>query len=351
MKAIKSKEYKKELKITWLRTIVDKRNLRYVVRSRIYPEDPNTLVLTMRGGGITLLDISKPYDPRLIQHWDEKKRRVDMEGQQREGNLLFVIGRVGEVFVFEVLKNKTIKKIGYLDLPRFGLFKFNFGPMIQALHCQLYTDQKGKKFLFVTSTWSKKIITIDISNPRKPKYITKSRTGISGIEGIQVIGDYLYTGGFRSNALKVFKIDNPKKLKRVQTLRHKNYKQMVPAVSRLFQYKDVLFTALWGDKGGIASFSLKNPDKISQLGMMANEDFEKSNRVKISGKYAFLPLEQKVGGFGVVNISNVKNMKPILTLKNIPGVKKPYTLNIKNEVIYLFGSITNSMAILKFEKK
>jgi hypothetical protein len=59
----------KELKV--VKTITHDRDLNYVVRSIIYPEDPNTMFLTLRGGGISTYDVSNPANPKLLTHWDE----------------------------------------------------------------------------------------------------------------------------------------------------------------------------------------------------------------------------------------------------------------------------------------
>ncbi|APD51202.1 hypothetical protein [Francisella hispaniensis] len=52
-----------------VKTIHDNKNFNYVVISRIYKKYPNVMFLTMRGGGVTSLDISNPSDPKILDHW------------------------------------------------------------------------------------------------------------------------------------------------------------------------------------------------------------------------------------------------------------------------------------------
>ncbi|RLA65387.1 MAG: hypothetical protein DRQ88_03445 [Epsilonproteobacteria bacterium] len=336
--------FESKIKLNWLKTIKDPINLNYVVKAEIYPEDPNTLFLTLRGGGITLLDIKNPSTPKLIQHWNEKN--LDMEGQDRLGNLFISIARKGEIFIFKILKNRKISKVGQLRIPHLRFFQLPIAFIIPALHTRIYRDKKENVYALITCPWSKKLVSVDITNPKHPEYISSIKTDIKGVEGIQIYKDHAYLGGFRSNFLKVYNISDPKNMHLVQTLHDEHFSQMVPEMNSI--HPDVLFTALWGKPGGLAAFSLKEPNKIKLLSKVIATSFNRANRVKIRKNLALLPLEEKVGGIGIVNIGDPKNLKLELSMTNIPGVLKPYTLNFKDNYVYLFGSETNSMAILRF---
>ena len=125
-KSIKKNIHHKSIDLNWLKTIVSAGHLRFVVKAEIYPEDPDVLVLTSRKGGVTLLNISKPEFPQLIQHWG--KGGLDVEGQDRRGNLLVVIGRKGFLYLFRVLPNKKIKLINKMEIPGIGKFKGTLVP-------------------------------------------------------------------------------------------------------------------------------------------------------------------------------------------------------------------------------
>ena len=74
----------------------------------------------------------------------------------------------------------------------------------------------------------------------------------------------------------------------------------------------------------------------------------KANRVKIQGDYAFMPLEiEDGGGVAVVDRTNPENLLYVKTVLDIPGVIKPYCLAVKADYLYLFGSKTNSMVVMR----
>eukprot|EP00729_Bicosta_minor_P007611 gene7611-314_t len=50
-------------------TVKDNVALNYAVESRIYPEDPSALYVTLRGGGMSKYNISTPSAPVLAGHW------------------------------------------------------------------------------------------------------------------------------------------------------------------------------------------------------------------------------------------------------------------------------------------
>jgi len=340
---ILTKNFNSKIKIKWLKTIQDAKNFNYVVKAEIYPEDPNTLFLTLRGGGITILDVSKPSSPKIIQRWN--RANLDMEGQDRMGDIFITIARRGELFVFKIHKNNRIYQIGRLKLPTIKV-KRPFLFAIPALHTRIY--KKGNQsYALITCPWSKRLLVVDITTPNLPKYISGVNTRVKGIEAIQIFNDHAFVGGFRSHSIKVYDISDPFKLRLVQTKYDNDFLQMVPEMSK--DYPNIIFSALWGDPGGVAAFDVTKPNKISVLDKALDERFEKANRVKIKKDLILLPLEQAVGGLGIVKVQK-KPFKLIkqLTIRNIPWVRKPYTLNFKGDYIYIFGSESNSMAILKF---
>lgn len=341
---IQRKEFTPNIKIKWLKTITDPKHFKYVVKSEIYPEDPNTMFLTMRGGGITILDISNPSSPRVHQLWN--RVNLDMEGQDRKGNIFITVARRGELFVFKIYKNKRIYPVGRLKLPTIDV-QTPFLFAIPALHTRIYTKGKNN-YALITCPWSKRLLIVDITIPNKPKYISGINTGVKGIEAIHIHKDHAYVGGYRSHLVKAFNISDPNKPRLVQSLYNHGFLQMVPEMSK--DFPDTLFMALWGNPGGVVALDLSNPYfKIKN--MVLDKSFAKANRVKIKDDLILLPLEQSIGGLGIVKVKkNPFKLVKQLTMTHIPGVAKPYTMNFKGDYIYLFGSETNSMAILKFTK-
>ena len=72
--------------VDYVRRISDP-DLYYAAESRNYPEAPNTLFLTMRGGGVKVFDISEPAELKPLAQWTTDRA---VEGQDRLGDLLVV---------------------------------------------------------------------------------------------------------------------------------------------------------------------------------------------------------------------------------------------------------------------
>jgi len=342
---IKTIRYAGGIKIKWIKTIMDPKNIPYVVKSEIYPEDPNTMFLTLRGGGLTIRDISNPASPKVVQRWN--KGGLDMEGQDRKGNIFISIARRGELLVFKINRKNRIYQIARLKLPTIKQRNPHLF-VIPALHTRIY--KKGNySYALITCPWSKRLLVVDITIPQKPKYISGVNTRVKGLEAIQIHKDHAYVGGFRSHRFRVFDLSDLHKLKLVQNIHNNNFSQMVPEMSK--DYPNILFSALWGKPGGVVAFDLTKPNRISILDMALDKAMAKANRVKIKKDLILLPLEQSIGGLGIVKIRK-KPFKLVkqLTMREIPDVKKPYTMNYKGDYIYIFGSETDSMAILKFTK-
>ena len=327
-----------------VRTISDDRALNYVVRSIIYPEDPDTLFLTLRGGGISTYDVSDPANPKFLTHWDEEPRR-HVEGQDRMGNLLVVadISR-GGLFIFDVTDPSHLVQLSYLNLEGID----------SLLHCRIYSADNriyalfSGGFNFTTGELSDLLVAVDITDPRNPFFVSKISTGIPGTEGITIMENYAFLGGIGSTKFSVINLSDLSNMAIVKTLDEPHYCQMVSEIGD----DGVLYVALWGgpygDKGGLAAFDISDPSDIYELSHVFNEEMYKANRVKIQGDFVFMPLElEDGGGVAVVDRTNPKDLLHVKTFFGIPGVIKSYCLAVKQGYLYLFGSETNSMVVME----
>ena len=331
-----------------VQTISDDRALNYVVRSIIYPEDPDTLFLTLRGGGISTYDVSDPADPKFLTHWDEEPSR-HVEGQDRMGNLLVVadISR-GGLFIFDVTDPSDLVQLSYLNLEGID----------SLLHCRIYNADSGiyalftGGFNFTTGELSDLLVAVDITDPKNPFFVSKISTGIFGTEGITIKENYAFLGGFGSTKFSVIDLSDLSNMAIVKTLDEPHYCQMVSEIGE----DGVLYVALWGgpfgDKGGLAAFDISDPWNIYEFSHVFNEEMYKANRVKIQDDLVFMPLELEEGcGVAVVDITNPKGLLHVKTFFDIPGAIKPYCLAVKQGYLYLFGSKTNSMVVMEIIEK
>ena len=147
--------------LKFVNEIRDSVNLSYVTRAKIYPEDPNSLFLTMRGdsktnagGGISVYDISNSREPVFVSHLNvadsvpgEVVNRNQLEGQDRFADILVVIAlESGVVHVLDVSDPSRMTEIGSLKLEGVneGLGHF------PALHTKIYDlqfDMQGSRCL------------------------------------------------------------------------------------------------------------------------------------------------------------------------------------------------------------
>ena len=352
-KKIDIKRWNRGPSLKWIRTIKSKKYFDYVVKAEVYPEDPKTLFLTMRKGGISLFDISRPSHPKAVFKWDPrrkiagKKGRMDVEGQDRRGNLLVVIDRRGALHTFQI-KGRRLKELAVVRIPKVG-YKRVLPMIIPALHARLYRGKDKKLYAFVSCTASKRFVAFDVTNPRKPRYVSTLKTSIGGLEGIQIYKHHAFIGGFMSKKYQVVDISNPRKMRIVKSLKRKYYNEMVPAMTP--KHPGIIFTALFGMPGGLAAFDARNPRKLRELSHVLDMKLSKSNRVKIQGNYAYIPLEQvPFGGVGIIDISNPRRLKKVLAFRKIPKIIRPYTLFVNKNYLYIWGSYSKNMAILQIRK-
>ncbi|GEM_PF-3295634 len=322
----------------WVSTWPDAKNFGYVVEAKIYPEDPNTLFLTMRDGGITSMDITNPGAPVVLAHWGDK----GTEGQDRLGNLLLVNAIYeGGIYLFDVSNPKLPAEWGYFDVNPYCDLKTGF----RLLHAKIYSPSKYERYAILTGSGSASLVAVDISDPAAPKFLSVLPTGITDIEGIYVKGHYAFLGGFSSNKFAVVDLTDLSQMKIVNALEAPHYSEMVSEMAA--ERPDLLYTALWGLRGGLAVFDIRDPMKMTEVNSVTSLELPRANRVKIQGDYAFLPLEVSPGGVAMMDISDSSNLRFESSLMNIPGIDKPYTLAVKGEYLYTWGAVSRSMAIVK----
>ncbi len=192
----------------------------FAVNAYIYDEDPDRMYVTCRGrrgavplvwklpglraspgAGLSVLDVSEPLRPRLLERWDSPNR---LEGQDRRGELLVVTG------VFDgVLYTFDASHVGAGPRGRCKL------PMGGALHVRLHADAaSGRLFALVTSGFAPRLgvpglgntlCAVDVSDAARPLVACRVRAGVPRTpEGIFVSGDTAYVGGCCSDKLAAF---------------------------------------------------------------------------------------------------------------------------------------------------
>lgn len=329
-------------------------SLDFVVKSRIYPEEPESMVLTLRGGGISIMDVTDPSDPTLLARALEGQ---DVEGQDRVGDLLVVVARNGCLFTLDVSDSSNPQVLSELvlvtgpdllnSLAATFLNTFGGGPFT-ALHTVLHTAPDGRLIAFVTATASAEVIAIDVSNPLHPIQVGSVSTDVTFIEGIEIVHDVAWVGGFgNAHLYSGIDVSMPEQMEVIEELEHPWFHQMVPAIDPA--HPDLLFAAMWGDPGGLAIFDTTIPGQLEPVALLGDTALAKSNRVKIDGDLAWLPLEQTPGGIAAIDIATPSHPELVTWQVDVPGVTKPYTAQPHEGFLYLFGTEEASMAIFEID--
>ncbi len=334
------------------------------VKSNVYPEAPNLMYVTMRGGGLAIFDLSDPSKPQILGHY---MTNTDVEGQDRMGNTMVVIARLGYLYTLDV--SGTVPKVkGKIDILRSRNITDNtvFGPNIMALHTKI-ASIRGRLYAFVANTKGMDLAAVDITDVNHPFVVSHFYTGLMGLESVFIRGERAYVGGFSSNTLMVVNISDPSHMRVTQRLTDSAYSEMVSegredcSRARSGACRYYLYSALWGSPGGLAIFDITDPDHAFEVSRVLSSKAPKANRVKLEGDYAFLPLESKpspifgsllrgapLDGIAVVNVRNPRAPYLVSTLRHITGAEIPYTLLAYGEYVYVFSSLEKSMVVLKW---
>jgi len=329
----------------------DPEALDWVVKSRIYPEDPRTMVLTLRGGGVSLYDVSEPASPSLRGRWATDE---DVEGQDRRGDLLVVVGRAGRLLTFEMGDGPSLRLRGRLDLELspspweslvgWLLETFGNGPF-HGLHVALATTTAARLVAYVTAPTSGELVAVDVSDPDAPRQVGELDTGVELVEAITLVGDHGFVGGFgRSDVLRVIDLADPTNMGIVAEIRDPTFRQMVSALHPTEPH--VLLAGLWGEPGGLASFDVSDPTRPLLLDSLVLPELSGANRVKVAGGHAFVPLEQDPGGVAVIGIANPRELELVGVWRPLPE-DRVYTAQPGAGYVYLFGAWTSSLATLR----
>lgn len=339
---------------TRLSVLEDPVALDHAVMSKIYPEDAGTMYVTLRGGGISVFDVSDPAQPTLRTRWSSEE---DVEGQDRRGDLLVVVARRGFLLTFDVSRPDRISPLGRLELATradgftclvAGMLQAFAGPFA-ALHVKLYDAPGGRRYALVTATATGELLAVDVSDPTKPVQAGRIDTDVQFIEGIYVHRDHAFVGGFGwSDVLRAVDVSDPGRMRIVHTLADESYRQMVSEMSPA--RPDLLFVALWNDEGGLAVFDVSDPPRFRLVGRLVMPELARSNRVKLQGEHAFLPLEVDPGGFAILDASDPAAPTLVHLATDIPGISTPYTLEVTRDHLYVFGSREPRMAVFRLDR-
>lgn len=361
---------KESVELEFVSEIYDPVNLSYVTRAKIYPEDPDSLFLTMRGdpdtnagGGISVYNVANSREPALLTHLNvadsvsaEVINRNQLEGQDRLGNILVVIAlEAGVVHVLDASDPSCLTTLGSVALE--GVDEgLGFFP---ALHIKIYKPaDSNKTYALVTSSKSAKLVAVDISDPENPRQVSELQTGISDLEGLYIKGSYVYCGGFQSDVLLTVDIADIEHMRLSSILKKSYYNNLIAELDT--NDNDILFVSSYierkgyddkaPNRGGLIVFDISQPDKPVEISQVIMPELAGSNRVKVHEGYAYLPIEADPGGIGIVDVSDPRH---VVFDKVIPSTDAivPYALVCKDNYLYVMGTKSDTLVVKEIIKK
>jgi hypothetical protein len=206
----------------------------YTAESRIYPEDPDTMVLTNREGGITLVNVSDPSAPRIGKNF--RRACVHVEGQSRLGDSFAVLDiGSGVLHVFNVSGN-----VYNFNSPIASIEVTPQGPTLHGLHVKLYKPAQSETVVALISLgwggehWQPQegyLVSVDVTAPKDPVILQSLKLpGIKNVEGVLVVGDTVaYVGGFHSTVFSAVDVSDPVRMAVIKSEEDPAYVQMVAA--------------------------------------------------------------------------------------------------------------------------
>jgi hypothetical protein len=349
--------------------------LDYAVESRIYPENPDLMFVTMRGGGMSVWNISTAHASNPKNEFFLNVT-YGVEGQDRRGSTM-VVTELGDrpksgLLVLNVSDSSgpvSVKLMARLTLSING-----------SLHTKIYYREADKRsFAIITSglthsSCRNMVTAVEITDPMRPVEVARVSTAAKCTEGVIIVDDVAFIGSYCSNEVVTISLSNlPSSMHVLQTVTNSSYENMVSAVfnssysirpngaqqdvrhqNKRGQY---LFAASYANPGGLVTFNLSElaAGRIVEAGRLITHNSSRANRIHLheSKPLAFLALEKDDdravggGGIAVVDISEPKTPM-LLTSIHIPDESsRMYCLASSGDFLYAFGATAKAMYVYR----
>uniref|UniRef100_A0A7S2RGE7 Uncharacterized protein n=1 Tax=Rhizochromulina marina TaxID=1034831 RepID=A0A7S2RGE7_9STRA len=341
--------------------------LDYAVESRAYPEAPQHLFVTCRGGGLVVLDTSsttptQPLRPPTIGRWDSD---LAVEGQDRRGDL-YVVAELGvgpngpipgSLPRLHVFHNVTAQlEAGALLTPDEVV---DLSPWIDAiLHVKLLESPQGTFAVctggFATTVQGGVVVVQLLQSAEAAPRVAVLEIPVSQPEGVMIVANRAaWVGGISSSALAVVDLSIPL-TPSLAWFQDGVGAQLVAAswVDQPFgeppvgQDAHCVYMAAWGSPGGLVVFNASDPLAPVLLSETKSPRLAMANRVKLYHNVALVPLEQRVGGFGIIDLADAARFSATHVAPSIVNNTKAYCLSVTEKGrVYLFIAETATVHV------
>ena len=361
----------------------------YAAQAKIFAEDPRHLFVTGRGDNgsptahstkhaqLAVYDVATdPTAPALLESWAPDDGKKAVEGLDRCGDLLAVVG-ISDGTLFAL--NASCVGCGAV-----GSLKLSTS---QALHVRLAFvpdssatvpwggcggGQPGRVFALVTSgfaihlsihgIFADALMAVDVTDPKAMREVARLNGLPSVPEGIFVHGSFGYVGGCKGAELAVVDLSGlsakEPKLALNATLHDPDFVQLVSTQRGYNDASSTLYFALWGKRGGLLTArAAEGGGKPQLLAKLTSPELAKANRAAIheARQLVVLPLEQTPARLALVDVSNASSPRlaaPVTTLPatlNGTAAVKATTycaaFDVSGGYMYAFAAQTNAMYV------
>jgi hypothetical protein len=372
----------RDMSLSLKATVTNVTTLAYPVESRTYPEAPDLLVVTNRGGGFSVWNTSEASSPRCVHYWRgfDGSTIASVEGQDRMDDLL-VVAELGDKpnSALITVDANTFASLARLPLSTDG-----------ALHVKLYRTG-GLTYALITcglthnTTARSRVVAVDVTNPRQPKEVATVEVwkGRGCAEGVFVVEDVAFIGSYCTSDVATISLkDLPSgRLSVINATMDSAYENMVSArynesygdgVTRLSSATatssssasradstSLLFSASYAAPGGLVIFDtaqMSAAGEFVEVGRLITHNSSRSNRVHLRRdlQMAFLALEKaddggERGGVAIVDVSAPENPQLLLN-QSIPSTtSRAYCLSTKGRFLYVFAAMSHQMYVYEMQ--
>ena len=277
-----------------------------------------------------------------------------VEGQDRLGDLLVLVA-IGDISSGSSL---LLFNASNLTTPCTRIHLSVNG----ALHVKLYRHPDGKVYAIVSMGMTRnatdydRVVAVDVTDPRTPVQVAAVHTNCRCAEGVSIVGDMAFVGGFCNNNVALVDLSHlPQRLTLRKTATGPAYRLMVSAVfvPSTGKRKPLLLSAASSDPGGLFVFDYEKmaAGQIADVGRLVSAQTAFANRVHVRPdlQLAFLPLENSrpppnhskpvpPGGIAVVDMQSPSRPELRWVGKIPNATSRTYCLATKGEYLYAFGS-------------
>jgi len=367
-------------------------SVHYAAQSKIFAEDPRHLFVTGRGDDgaptaksttnaqLAVYDVATdPTAPKLMESWAPDDGRKAVEGLDRCGDLLAVVG-ISDGTLYTL--NASCVSCGAL-----GSLKLSTS---RALHVRLAFvpdggagtvpwggcggGRRGRVFALVTSgfamhqsmhgVFADALMAVDVTDPAAMREVARLDGLPSTPEGIFVHGSFGYVGGCKGAGLAVVDLSGlgsatEPRLGLNATLHDSDFVQLVSTQRGYDDAPSTLYFALWGSpKGGLLTArAAEGGGRPQVLAKLVTSELAKANRAAIheARQLVALPLEQTHARLALVDVSNASAPRLAAPVTTLPATLNGTTpvaattycaaFDSSGRYLYAFAAQTNAMYV------